>query len=280
MVVSRYMSSTAVGLAPGSWIDLSGAQRRGTGAVRVQAVMYSSRNAALGSHPYSNGPLEFLLAVDSDAPRYVGGIAVTISSLSGATLVNANSVLFGMGLALRKGRSFIKLTVKSLHLTPGNYRVSLWLADPISARSSSRAAYDWVEDAFEIAAKDIGQATRLAERLSALGCGFALDDFGTGYGSFTYLKHLPVDYLKIDGSFVRGILDSEIDRAMVEMIDRIGKVMGMRTVAEFVGSPAILKAVREIGVDYAQGYAVSHPKPFQPAGTDLNTQEPVSREVA
>jgi lipopolysaccharide transport system ATP-binding protein len=182
-VVTRYMSSTAVGLAPGTWIDLSGAARRGTGAVRVQAVTYSSGNAALGFHPYSNGPLEFLLAVDSNSSRYVGGIAVSISSLSGARLVNANSVLFGMGLALRKGRSFIRLRIKSLHLTPGTYRVSLWLADPISAKSSSRAAYDWVEDAIEIEVvsdKVVGFGLKAAAYVT---CDIELEDLTQRYSA-------------------------------------------------------------------------------------------------
>jgi homopolymeric O-antigen transport system ATP-binding protein len=184
-VIGRYLSSTAVELAPGTWIDLSRAARRGTGAVRVLAVMYSSGNAALGFHPYSNGPLEFLLAIDSDSSRYVGGIAATISSLSGATLVNANSVLFGMGLTLRQGRSFIKLTVKSLHLTPGNYRVSLWLADPISARSSSRAAYDWVEDAFEIEVVNDQAAGFGLKARAFVTCEMELEDLSQHYDALS-----------------------------------------------------------------------------------------------
>jgi EAL domain-containing protein (putative c-di-GMP-specific phosphodiesterase class I) len=81
--------------------------------------------------------------------------------------------------------------------------------------------------------------------------------------SFSYLKHLPVDFIKIDGSFVTEIVNSKVDRAMVEMIVHVAKVMGKKTVAEFVESDEILKALREIGVDYAQGYAIGRPAPFE-----------------
>jgi lipopolysaccharide transport system ATP-binding protein len=144
----RYLSSTGGTFAPGSWIDLSQAARRGAGAVRVQAAKYTSRSAAVAFYPYSDGPLEFVLAVDSDASRYVGGIAVVISSLSGTRLVNADSLLFGAGIALKKGRNFMALRIKSLHLTPGTYRASFWL-NPSRARLFGHA-FDYVEDAFEI----------------------------------------------------------------------------------------------------------------------------------
>ena len=110
---------------------------------------------------------------------------------------------------------------------------------------------------------NIPSARRLIQALKKLGCRFSLDDFGTGMSSFSYLKHLPVDFIKIDGSFVTEMLNSEMDRAMVEMIVHVAKVMGKRTIAEFVESDAVLAALREIGVDYAQGYAIGKPAPFE-----------------
>lgn len=110
---------------------------------------------------------------------------------------------------------------------------------------------------------NLPSAKRFIQALKKLGCRFSLDDFGTGMSSFSYLKHLPVDYIKIDGSFITEMLNSKIDRAMVEAIVHIAGVMGKSTVAEFVESNEILKALREIGVDYAQGYAIGKPSPFE-----------------
>lgn len=109
---------------------------------------------------------------------------------------------------------------------------------------------------------NLGSAIRFINELKALGCQFSLDDFCAGMSSFAYLKHLPVDFLKIDGSFVKDMLDDPINRAMVEVINHIGHVMGKRTIAEFVETPQIEQALLEIGVDYAQGYLIERPQLF------------------
>jgi diguanylate cyclase (GGDEF)-like protein/PAS domain S-box-containing protein len=108
----------------------------------------------------------------------------------------------------------------------------------------------------------LSKATEFMLALQGLGCRFALDDFGVGVSSFTYLKNLPVDFLKIDGSFVTDMLQNPVNHAMVEAIHRIGHIMGKKTIAESVESPAILEALRAIGVDYAQGFAIARPAIF------------------
>jgi len=99
-------------------------------------------------------------------------------------------------------------------------------------------------------------------KLKAIGCHFALDDFGSGLSSFTYLKNLPVDFLKIDGSFVKDIVKDPIDFAMVKSINEIGHVMNIKTVAEHVENDEIRVRLEEIGVDYVQGYGVEIPLAF------------------
>ena len=105
-----------------------------------------------------------------------------------------------------------------------------------------------------------------------LGCRFALDDFGRGLSSFAYRRTLPVDFLKIDGGFVKDITHDAIDRAMVESLNNIGHVMGMKTVAELVEDGAIHVALVELRVDYAQGYGTARPAPFEEL-LDLHTAD-------
>jgi diguanylate cyclase (GGDEF)-like protein/PAS domain S-box-containing protein len=107
---------------------------------------------------------------------------------------------------------------------------------------------------------NLSHANTFVAALRERGCLFALDDFGIGLSSFAYLKTLPVDYVKIDGVFVRNVTDSPVDLAMVRAINEIAHVMGKETIAEFVESEDILRKVREAGVDYAQGNAVGHPR--------------------
>ena len=127
----------------------------------------------------------------------------------------------------------------------------------------ARTGMAWNRVCFEItesvAIRNLPLATNLINELRTLGCQFALDDFGSGLSSFSYLKHLPVDYLKIDGTFIMDIISDPIDRAMVEAIREVSRIMGVKTVAEWVENEDTAQALRRIGIDYAQGYFFGRP---------------------
>jgi len=106
------------------------------------------------------------------------------------------------------------------------------------------------------------KAARFFGEMKSLGCLFSLDDFGAGMSSFGYLKHLPVDFIKIDGSFVKDVAHDPVAVAMVRAINDVGHVMGKKTIGEFVDGEIVLGALREIGVDFAQGNWISPPSPF------------------
>jgi diguanylate cyclase (GGDEF)-like protein len=109
---------------------------------------------------------------------------------------------------------------------------------------------------------NIDQASQFIEELKQMGCHFALDDFGSGMNCFAYLKQLKIDYLKIDGSFIQNITTEKIDQELVACMHRIAHVLGVKTVAEWVENDEILQTLREIGIDYAQGYGLHRPEPL------------------
>lgn len=106
---------------------------------------------------------------------------------------------------------------------------------------------------------NLNAASRFIEALRNIGCLFALDDFGTGFCSFTYLKHLPVDLLKIDGSFVQGLANAPVDQAMVLSMNQVAHALGKKTIAESVENEETLLLLKDIGVDYAQGHFLGRP---------------------
>lgn len=125
---------------------------------------------------------------------------------------------------------------------------------------SNRICFEITETA---AISNIDEATLFIEALRAKGCRFALDDFGAGLSSFGYLKVLPVDYLKIDGSFVCEVTTDEVSLSMVEAICQIGRTMGLQTIAEYVGNDETIEVLRGIGVDYVQGFHIGMPVPLK-----------------
>jgi diguanylate cyclase (GGDEF)-like protein/PAS domain S-box-containing protein len=120
---------------------------------------------------------------------------------------------------------------------------------------------------------NIDHAKKFATELRSRGCGFALDDFGSGFGSFHYLKHLPVDYLKVDGDFIRGFGTNTGDQLVVEAIVRIAKGMGKKTLAECVTSREMVDGLRRSGIDYAQGFYIGVPRPMAEAFANMSPSE-------
>ena len=162
-------------------------------------------------------------------PAFVNQINFISINLSGPSLADA---------------TFLKFVIKRLQE---------------SGVSAEKICFEITETA---AISNLNKATTFISTLRGLGCRFALDDFGSGLSSFAYLKNLPVEFLKIDGMFVRDIVDDPIDHAMVKSINEIGQVMGMKTIAEFVESDEIKRMLQKIGVNYAQGFAIGKPQPF------------------
>ncbi|MBD3669835.1 MAG: EAL domain-containing protein [Gammaproteobacteria bacterium] len=156
-----------------------------------------------------------------------------------------NDILFmnlsGLSLNDASLPDYIEETIRAHHIRPDNI------------------GFEITETA---AIADFGKAISFSSRMKEMGCHVALDDFGSGMSSFGYLKNIPVDYIKIDGGFVRNMVEDQMDCAIVESINQIGHVIGIKTIAEFVETDAIRKRLADIGVDYAQGFGIERPKPL------------------
>lgn len=150
-------------------------------------------------------------------------------NISGATLLDETFIDFAINITNHYGAS------------PGNFCLEITETSAI---------------------QNLSYAILFIEKLKSHGFTFSLDDFGSGFSSFNYLKNLPVDYLKIDGSIVQNIDESLINFTMVESINSMGHVIGLKTIAEFARNPSIVERLHRIGVDYAQGYAIAEPKPL------------------
>ena len=151
--------------------------------------------------------------------------------------------------------------------TLGNPSIMNAIVDEIS-RSDVNPEFICFEITETAMITNLSSAEKYIKTIRELGCKFALDDFGTGLSSFSYLKNLPVDRLKIDSHFIRDIVEDEINSTMVMSINVVGHAMELLTVAEGVEDKSILDSLKKIGIDYAQGYALSRPEPF--AGQQRN----------
>ncbi len=187
-------------------------------------------------------------------------------------------------------RWVLRTTLTYLRSLSGNCRVAVNISgQSLCDADFLRFAIDQIDETgidpqricFEItetaAIAHLNLASRFISMLRGMGCSFSLDDFGSGLSSFAYLKNLKVDYLKIDGGFVKDMVDDPIDRAMVAAIQGVGRAMGIQTIAEFVETPEILAALAAIGVDCAQGYGIAKPLPIEECLSALSSALPASR---
>lgn len=155
--------------------------------------------------------------------------------------------------------TFISINLSGQSVSSAQFMLMVIALITESKIDASKICFEVTETA---AISNLTAANTFIATLKDLGCRFALDDFGSGLSSFGYLKNLPVDYLKIDGMFVKDMVEDPIDKAMVKSINDIGHVMGMQTIAEFVENDAIMERLKAIGIDYAQGYGIGKPEPF------------------
>ncbi len=155
------------------------------------------------------------------------------------------------------GRVTCSINLSGASLNDENFRTFLREQITVSRVPPQTLCFEITET---VAISNLPRLVTFMRELKDIGCCISLDDFGSGMSSFGYLKTLPVDYLKIDGILVKNIADDVTDFAMVESINRIGHLMGLRTIAEFVETTAILIKLREIGVDFAQGFGLHKPE--------------------
>jgi EAL domain-containing protein (putative c-di-GMP-specific phosphodiesterase class I) len=156
----------------------------------------------------------------------------------------------------------VRCTINLSGMSVANEDFLQFVLQAIATRNidATRICFEITETA---AIQNLSGANRFMAQLRERGCFFALDDFGSGLSSFAYLKTLPVDFLKIDGFFVRDMCEDQINFELVKSINEIGHVMGKRTIAEFVENDATLGALKDIGIDYAQGFGINIPKPVK-----------------
>ncbi|MEA2192875.1 MAG: hypothetical protein QOI73_2996 [Solirubrobacteraceae bacterium] len=190
-------------------------------------------------------PLAERLGLAPEIDRWVAGRAIELLASDPGGNVALEVNLFGPSLNDTALLHLIEAELRSSNIDP------------------RRLIFEITETA---AVSNIPLARRFAERLTGLGCRFALDDFGAGFGSFYYLKHLPFDYLKIDGEFVSGCLGNRTDQLVIEAVVRIARGLGKETIAEFVSDERLEAFVRAQGVDHAQGYYVGRPVPVAELG--------------
>ncbi len=208
---------------------------------------------------------EALLRLSDDGPPLSPGRFVRVAERTGLAPALDRWVVRNAVAMLSRLHEHVPGFVLEVNLSAhsiGDVRVEQELVEALARHAVSPSSV--VIEATETAAvADVPAAKAFAQRLAALGTRVAIDDFGAGFGSFYYLKHLPFDIVKIDGEFVAECNRSAVDRAILASIVGIARDLGKETVAEFVAEREVLEIVRDLGVDYAQGYHIGEPVPYE-----------------
>ncbi|MGV7223534.1 MAG: polysaccharide ABC transporter ATP-binding protein, partial [Nitrospinales bacterium] len=175
-IIQQYVSTNSSQSSPGEWIDVSKASRQGTRKAYFSAVQYSTPGQSSSFHPYSNGPLDFSLLIESSAILSVESLAVSIRKQNGTLLVNADTDAVGQTITLSKGRNIVKLRINELHLNPDTYVVGLWIA------RTNNEVFDYVESAFEIEVLNFRDQEFGMQEAGAVTCQFELLGVHNLYG--------------------------------------------------------------------------------------------------
>lgn len=184
-----------------------------------------------------------------------------------------------LGMIVDIDKWIIRNAMRLLSLQQNNYPDISYSINLSAMSIGSDSVFEYICDALQeynieaqsvifevtesVAISNINQAKQFLDSLRYMGFKTALDDFGVGHSSYTYLKDLPIDYLKIDGSFVQNIIDDPLSRAMVKSINEVAHVIGIKTIAEYVYNEAVLEEVKALGIDYAQGFHIGKPEPIK-----------------
>ncbi len=248
---------------PRSSSRLATAERIQRALSRDQLELFCQPILDLASREVSQ--YELLLRLRTDEGELLPPSAFLHVAERFGTIVSIDSWVVQQAVALiaahaRLGRSLtlhLNISAKSIGSPQLVEAIDRSLAD--TRIDPSSLVFELTESA---AIGNIERAKNFTMELRSRGCRFALDDFGTGFGSFFYLKHLPFDYFKLDGDFIRGFGASTTDQLVVEAMVGIAKGMGKKTVAEFVTDQAMTDRLRQSGIDYAQGFHIGPPRPI------------------
>lgn len=201
---------------------------------------------------------ELLLRLRAPDGTIVGPVELLMAAERHGTVTAVDEWVFEQAATIAAGGQAVTVNVSAQTVVRSSFVEFAELTLQRSRAAPSLITFEITETAV---VSDIVGATRFADRLEAAGCRFALDDFGTGYAALTYLKHLPLSYLKIDVDFVRDLLHNDRSRAVVSGVVALAGGFGLQTIAEGVEDEATLALLRELGVDLAQGFHLGRPAP-------------------